>query len=262
MRTSGLGQWAGFAIQIVAAGAAMIWPNDLWIGGALFVFGSTILAGSFAWYFRTNYRLRWPWISLVEVSAAKTTAAPQTAVISTPPGAAPKALAALLPEFDPIGLYTSSMQIDASKVTTTQSIEISINGFNATGHEIRPVLVAGRISWGSMRGDGSKIIDKLPAPSLMGDRVSIPNRSEFTITLEQWLTPQLADFLRKRVVKDLEAIFRFDDLKITIGSTQIVGLAMLPLWSGIRLYHDGSGLRSGRIQFEKWLTLMRAKRID
>lgn len=51
----------GFAIQVAAAGAALMWPTAPALGYGLFALGSVVLVGSLGWYFLSNYRLRVPW---------------------------------------------------------------------------------------------------------------------------------------------------------------------------------------------------------
>jgi len=60
------GTLIGFACQICAAGAAVIWPDQKWVGWSLFVFGGLTLAVTFIWWLRTNRAHLRDWVKRVE----------------------------------------------------------------------------------------------------------------------------------------------------------------------------------------------------
>jgi hypothetical protein len=63
---SRFGTLAGFACQICAAGAAVIWPDQKWIGWSLFIFGGITLIATFIWWLRVNKAHLRDWVKRVE----------------------------------------------------------------------------------------------------------------------------------------------------------------------------------------------------
>lgn len=61
MRLSTFGQWAGFALQIIAGALFPVWPSEM-LPWSLLVIGTVVLLASSGWYFFTNFRLRMPWV--------------------------------------------------------------------------------------------------------------------------------------------------------------------------------------------------------
>jgi hypothetical protein len=54
MQTGRLGTLVGFSLQVCGAGAAMIWPNEKWIGVAIFAVGLVTAVISLIVWFKSN----------------------------------------------------------------------------------------------------------------------------------------------------------------------------------------------------------------
>lgn len=53
-----MGGWVGFALQICAGAATVLWPNEKWLAWSIFIAGTALLLASLAWWFFANYRIQ------------------------------------------------------------------------------------------------------------------------------------------------------------------------------------------------------------
>lgn len=60
------GTLIGFAIQVCAAGAFVIWPNQMWIGWTALALGGAVLFATLLWWIRCNRAHCREWIAHVE----------------------------------------------------------------------------------------------------------------------------------------------------------------------------------------------------
>ncbi len=71
MHIKTLSGWLGFALELCAGAAVVIWPENLWIAWIIFIVGSLLMIGSIIWWLITNYRTKinfavinyeWAWL--------------------------------------------------------------------------------------------------------------------------------------------------------------------------------------------------------
>src|SRR5258708_1483427 len=143
MQTGRLGTLVGFSLQVCGAGAAMIWPNEKWIGVAIFAVGLVIAIISLIVWFKSNYRARIPW-TRKEVSSGPLPAPSPSLVDADKFGSptvtqSPPTLAA--------GLYVSDIRFTVDDLEKNRRGEMTMRVFNGTGRAVEFSSLSGRITF-------------------------------------------------------------------------------------------------------------------
>ena len=238
--------WLGRQLTLFGS---MPWPETIFIGIGTSLLVVLILSGCLvAWrYFRplrsASDRKELTSRELPQVPMANSTDqffSPTVTLVDPPP-------------FKAEHVYVGQILVGIGQLEEKRSVEISIRGFNGSGHSIFVQRTEGKIIVEQMGQSSKAAIGELPLPWL-SDKVkqqNINHGEEFSLLLEQRVTDDVASLIRAVDEKNSLGL-NLDELNIFIGSHRNTeNLERLPLWNGVRLSRSAEQLHCGRVSSMK-----------
>jgi hypothetical protein len=236
-----LGALTGFSLQVCAGGAALMWPNDKWIGVVIFCVGTLTLLISVALWFRANYRPRLPWVRRSESS-------PQdagTVEIHPDDRVYPPTVTISLPTLER-SLYVADIRFTFGEIEKDRYSELTMRVFNGSGRVVQIGNISGHIKFNAPNNTDPSHMGHLPPPTLRHDTArTAVQLEEWFLIFAQRVPGAEADKLLAMLKAEVPIHFDLSGLNIEVFPQEDQNkIERLPLWGGVS-YSRGNGF--GRI---------------
>lgn len=251
MQTGRLGTLVGFSLQVCGGGAAMIWPNEKWIGIWIFALGAVTAVISVIVWFKSNYRARAPWTKKggpePEASAQQPIQSPRP--VSNSPLVHDDKFGSLTLTQSPPSLrnsvFVSDMKMTVDTVANSRASELTMTVFNGSGRVIEFGRASGRIKYKVRNGDETSSEGALPTPAAdPNSALKAVQLEECYLVLRQPVPPEDANAFRLRAGTII--YFDLSELEIEVYTSEDQKTKdRLKLWDGVTV---SRGSTYGRIK--------------